>query len=118
MSSTDDLLADLASRKSEGAHSPFAQKTVDRFVERVRIQNARIGRTDLKTLQVTHFRDSPLTFVVVEFGRPNDEGTLAAIFARDYRHVTIGGRGGLTLNNAKAKSKSRGWFNAVHGLTS
>lgn len=34
--------------------------------------------------------------VVIETGLKNDEGTMAAIFARDYCHVFVGPKGGVT----------------------
>lgn len=47
-------------------------------------------------------------FVVSEVGLKGDEGTLASIYCRTHRHISIGPRGGLTLLNAKHKSKRQG----------
>lgn len=55
--------------------------------------------------------------LTVEIGRKGDEGTMASIYCRDRRIIAVGPRGGLELLNAKHKNASRGWFNAIHGLT-
>jgi hypothetical protein len=39
--------------------------------------------------------------VTTVYGLCKDEGTLAAVCARDYRHFTIGTRGAITLRNSK-----------------
>ncbi len=54
--------------------------------------------------------------LVAEIGRVNDEGTAAALFARDRRHIWIGPRGGLELANAKNKRRARG-KHVVYELT-
>jgi hypothetical protein len=91
----------------------LAEKLAQRILER----NARTGAKELKKFEVSHFPDCPLTFVIVEVGMPNDEGTMASVYCRDYRHIVIGRHGGLKLMNAKNKRRSQGWFNAVHALT-
>lgn len=44
--------------------------------------------------------------LVFEVGAIGDEGTLAAVFCRDYGHVWIGKRGGITypVNSKRAKN--------------
>ncbi len=46
--------------------------------------------------------------LVAEIGLVGDEGTAAALLARDYRHIFIGPRGGLHLANARNKARARG----------
>lgn len=40
-------------------------------------------------------------FLILETGLINDEGTAAAIFARDHRMFMIGKRGGIRTHNGK-----------------
>lgn len=52
-------------------------------------------RKEIKKLEITRFDNRSYVTLYVEAGLPNDEGTLAAIFARDTAHVTVGPRGGV-----------------------
>lgn len=66
------------------------------------------------------FDDAPereIWWVSITVGMVGDEGSLAQSLCRPRRLVQIGKRGGLRLGNAKHKTRSRGWFNVVHGQT-
>jgi hypothetical protein len=58
----------------------------------------------------------------IEVGMPNDQGTLASVLCRNYRHFFIGKRGGVTLKtvsmgNHRASPKTvTGLFNSVRFL--
>ena len=53
----------------------------------------------------------PMVAVLAEVGRKNDEGTMAAVYSRTTRIISIGPRGGMTLLNAKdGKKKVKGMF--------
>ena len=51
---------------------------------------------EIKTLRISRYNDYSYVTLYVEAGLPDDEGTYAAIFARDEAHVQIGPRGGVT----------------------
>ena len=51
---------------------------------------------EIKKLEITRFDGRNYVTLYVEAGLPNDEGTLASIFARDTAHVQVGPRGGVT----------------------
>ena len=78
------------------------------------------NRYEVKTEQV-----SDCGFFVsysIEVGIADDEGTLASVLCRNYRHFFIGKRGGVTLKtvsmgNHRASPKSvSGLFNSVRFL--
>lgn len=96
--------------------TPRQERTIEALKKAIAERNARIGHTSLKTLEITEDPSSPLVFLLIEYGRPNDEGTAAEIFCRDRRHIAITPRGGLRLLNAKRQREARGFFNAVHEL--
>jgi hypothetical protein len=50
---------------------------------------------ELKTLTVTRFNNRSRVTLYAEAGLAGDEGTLASIFGRNKRHVTIGPRGAV-----------------------
>ena len=52
-------------------------------------------RKEIKKLTIHRFADNRYVTLYVEAGLPNDEGTLAAIFARDEAHVQVGINGGV-----------------------
>lgn len=83
----------------------------------LKAKNARVGLTELKEVY-WHVIDDFVT-VIIEYGMPNDEGTMASIFARDRRHVHIGPHGGFRLLNCKyrTKCKQTGLHNCVFNLT-
>lgn len=74
-------------------------------------------RYECKSLRVSQFNGSRLVFLNIEVGMIGDENTMASIFCRDSRLISIGPRGALELLNAKLKKNSRGWFWTIHGLT-
>jgi len=54
------------------------------------------SRKEIKTLKMTRYNGYSYVTLYVEAGLPDDEHTLAAIFARDEAHVQVGPRGGVT----------------------
>lgn len=75
---------------------------------------------ELKKFEVTHLEGSSVTYLVIELGMVNDEGTMASILCRNYRHISIHGTGrrkGYHLLNAKKKTESKGYWNVLHALT-
>jgi len=56
-------------------------------------------RCEFKKWEVT-LTDYGKVYLVSEVGGKDDEGTMAAVFARSYRLIWIGPRGGLKLVNA------------------
>lgn len=109
----------------DGAATPAQEKTVELLKERLLHkanryrdpQNSKHNPHEIKKFEVKHIEGSSRTYVVIELGMEGDEGTMASVFCRDYRHVSIGVRGGVTLLNAKSKRKSEGWWNVLHALT-
>lgn len=99
------------------------QRKVDALRRHFEQEMAKSPRTEefsgyeLKQFEVTPSERTSLVFLRVVVGLVGDEGTMAAVFARDDRLIAIGPRGALHLLNAKYKTRSRGWFNAVHALT-
>jgi hypothetical protein len=60
------------------------------------------------------------TFLVIELGLEGDEGTMASVFCRNFRHISIRGserRKVFTLLNAKRKKDRNGYWNCLHALT-
>lgn len=53
-------------------------------------------RKEIKKLEITRYDDCRYVTMYVEAGLPNDEGTMASVFARDTAHVQVGPRGGVT----------------------
>jgi len=92
-------------------------QTLEALKKRIMERNACWGSTEVKKLEVSDEGD--LVFLVMVVGAPGDEGTFAAIFARDYRHIMIKRGGGCQLLNPKAKgaTRNRGIFHCVHNLT-
>ena len=66
---------------------------------------------------ITPTKLNTMVYVIAETGRKGDEGTMAAVYARNYRVFAIGRCGGVKLVNAKTKARSRGRFNALHART-
>jgi hypothetical protein len=98
--------------------SPSQQVTIDRLVSLIADQNSRVGLTEQKRFELTQFEDSPIIFMTIEYGMPNDEGTSAAVFARDFRHIMIGKNGGCELMNPKKKGRTinRGLYHCSNNL--
>jgi len=59
------------------------------------ISSVTFGDFETKKLSVTRFNNRRSVTVYIESGLPNDEGTMASIFGRLERHVTIGPRGAV-----------------------
>ena len=119
LSHTDLLLAELAAEKLKPV-PPQMMALAEKFRDRVMCKHSPAYRDlyEVKTFEVVCSFGGGVS-VVVETGRIGDEGTAASILCRDYRHVRIGKRGGITLLNAKSKSNKKrlGWFAAVHYAT-
>jgi hypothetical protein len=92
---------------------------IEEFKIAMLARHARVspGDVEVKLFSVQHYEGDSATYFVLEVGTVGDEGTLAALFCRDYRHIRIGKAGGLKLLNAKNKRKNQGWFHALHALT-
>lgn len=86
---------------------------------------------EIKAWEVSFWENGTVWLRVVT-GRKNDEHTMASVFCRDYRYITITRRGAVALHNAvdkrtsKAKgdmhlrpkrSAVRGYWKAVRGWT-
>ena len=56
--------------------------------------------------------------LLAEVGMKGDEGTMAAVYCRECRHVFIGLKGGLTLANAKDPTESKGLHNVLYAARS
>ena len=99
--------------------TPKQTKTIEVLKNQIESRNARTGKADLKQFEIVE-SDTGLVFVVISFGLPKDEGTLASLLCRDYRHIKIGTQGGCELLNPKRKGHTinRGIFHCVHNLTS
>ena len=54
--------------------------------------------------------------VVSETGMKNDEGTLAAVFCRDYAFIFIGKRGGAWYYNKRGTKKRFGWYSILQAV--
>jgi hypothetical protein len=111
------LLNELLGQYKEVAASEAHQAIAEDLRDRILARNSRINTREVKKFEVSSREGTNQTFVVIEIGMVGDEGSLASVFCRDYRHIVIRKRGGLTLLNPKNKKFSRGWFHAVHALT-
>lgn len=59
---------------------------------------------EIKTFEVKE-TDYGVVWVSVETGMKGDEGTMAAVICRTYRHIGIGKRGGLFAYGKKPRGK-------------
>lgn len=97
------------------------QEMVERLKTAILEKNSGSRGSEIKKLEIREFYNT--VSMVIEVGMPGDEGTMASVFARDYRHIFIGPRGGLEICNTKTKtgkyrkSRQRGWINAVYAVT-
>lgn len=70
-----------------------------------------IGDTPNHNYEYKYFNVEVSTYgtvwVTCEVGLKEDEGTLAQLYARTYRLISVGKRGKCTLHNAKGKRKKR-----------
>lgn len=81
-------------------------------------RNSKISPQEIKKFSMTYDEELGHGFVVVETGMLDDEGTMASLVCRDYRHVHVTQSGAVKLMNPKTKGQACGWFNVVHGLVS
>lgn len=88
----------------------------DELAKQILARQNRFGNSEIKKLEIRHFEGCKESFAVIECGLIGDEGTAAAIFCRDYRHIQIKKNGGLVLLNAQRKRESLGMWHAVHSL--
>ena len=70
--------------------NPAQRRAADRLISSVTFLDY-----EIKKLSVTRYRNYKHVTLYIESGLPNDEGTMASIFGRLERHVTIGARGGV-----------------------
>lgn len=73
--------------------TPTQVRVAERFVVAVKESQAHIGHTDVKRFELTH--NEWFAVLVIEMGKPGDDGTMAAVFCRDRWTVTIGPRGAV-----------------------
>lgn len=71
---------------------------------RMRSYNGNQADYEFKRCEMNFQAETGNVFLVTEFGKKNDEGTVGSI-TRDYRHFVIGIKGGVELLNAKEKTK-------------
>lgn len=77
---------------------------------------------EFKTWKVTEDPDTDLVFLVSEYGSKTDEGTMASLICRDYRHFKIGPSGGVKLislstnlrTSDPGRDEGHGIFNACN----
>jgi hypothetical protein len=109
----DQLLAELTA----GPVDPVALAIAERLRDEAFRRHARVSiAPEIKAFRVEAWGKRG-AFVTIEVGLVGDEGTLAAIICRDYRHIAIANtarRGLRLLNPAKGfKSKTCGLFNVI-----
>lgn len=121
-----DLLDSLLDpdRYQPGAATPAIAERLARFKRDALAKAARTSPRDVEVKQEETKHLGGRTYYVLEVGMVADDGTYAAIFCRDYRHLVVGPRGGVTLLNAKRRKDTRfnpstcpkGWWNALWAL--
>ena len=95
MTDLDQLLAEMKADTAEitlDDLNPAQRRAADRLISSVTFLDY-----EIKKLSITRYGNCRSVNVYVESGLPNDEGTMAAIFGRLERHVTIGPRGGVKI---------------------
>jgi hypothetical protein len=93
MNALDALLAEFAAATVEISLddlNPAQRRAADRLVSSITFTDF-----EIKKLSVTRFDNRRSVTVYVETGLAGDEGTLASVFGRSKRHVTIGPRGAV-----------------------
>jgi len=129
----DDIMASIGITQVDGAaslaHYDMAYKLLDAVLakhNRYKLEENpnRVARgeepyklDEVKQFTMCRHKGMSSTYVLIETGLVGDEGTAASFYCRDYRHIAISKRGGLTLLNPKRKRESLGFFNCVHSLT-
>lgn len=107
----------------EGAATPEHQRIAESLRDALLVQHnahkdlSKYKPHEVKKFELVHFEGSSRTYVLIELGLVGDEGTMASVFCRDYRHISINKRGGLSLLNAKVKRNAEGRWNVLHALT-
>jgi hypothetical protein len=93
MTDLDQLIAEMEAATVEitlDDLNPAQRRAADNLISSVTFLDF-----EIKKLSVTRFDNRRSVTVYVETGLAGDEGTMAAIFGRLERHVTIGSRGGV-----------------------
>lgn len=109
--------------KVQGAATPKHQQIAEELRDALlRKHNAgkdldKYKADEVKKFELAHFPGGSTTFMVIDIGLIGDEGTMASVFCRDYRHIAISKRGGLKLLNPKVKRNAEGRWNVIHALT-
>ena len=91
----DALLAEMKSLTVEISLddlNPAQRRAADNLISSITFLDF-----ELKTLTVTRFNNRSRVTIYAEAGLVGDEGTMASIFGRSKRHVTIGPRGGVKI---------------------
>jgi hypothetical protein len=89
----DALLAEMKSLTVEISLddlNPAQRRAADNLISSITFLDF-----ELKTLTVTRFNNRSRVTIYAEAGLVGDEGTMASIFGRSKRHVTIGPRGAV-----------------------
>jgi len=92
--------------------TPQQQKTIEWLrAEIMRVDGLGAHQADheYKEFKITEQPETGLVYLLTVVGQKDDEGTLAAVFARTRRHIKIGKRGSLQLLNAKEGKKVTGY---------
>lgn len=112
--------------------TPQQRRVLNTFLSKI-LEHDGYGSDDYeyKKFEITlyeSFERWGTVWLTTEVGRKGDEGTLAQAFARTYRLISIGKRGGTALHNARDrryKKRSakhsvvkKGQWNCLHCLTS
>ena len=88
----EDILREIVKQKSYGGAEGYEFKYID-----IRDGNP----------------DRPMIFLITEYGRVNDENTMASIFCRDHRVFSLGKNGGIRLLTGK-KYDPEGLFHSIN----
>lgn len=67
----------------------------------IRNHHHNVEEYEIKEMIVRRFREDVDFYLTYEVGLKGDEGTMAAIYARDSYHLHIGKKGGLKANDGK-----------------
>lgn len=103
-------------RPTEDRITPAQAKAIERLKQQIVVRHS-LGHPEeheFKKFETNFFHG--VLFLVSEYGRKNDEGTMASVLCRDYRHFKLGRKGKITLLNAKDKKKYVGLFHSCNAL--
>lgn len=96
--------------------TPRQQKTIDQLKKQI-IDSKSCGKPELYEFKEITVKESDyFVSFVTEYGRKNDEGTVAAIMCRDRRHFIIGLKGGVKLVGLSANMHSSTPPSTVRGV--